>query len=278
MKTNYHTHCNFCDGIANPETVVRTAIEKGFNILGFSSHSPLEGEDWTLDADEVHAYLKTIRSLRDKYKDSILILAGMERDFIAAEPVWQVRRWENEELDFAIGSVHMVYSEKLNRLMTVDGPQQMILELIEQGFEGNVRAMVEAYYDTLMLMVERETFDFVGHLDVVKKRNKALGFLNESESWYMEKVKSVLDLISRRGVPVEINTGGIFRGATDDLYPSQPILRECCKRDIPVVINSDSHDPLHLDGGFDLAARMAREAGYTSQRVLDREGWKTIPL
>jgi histidinol-phosphatase (PHP family) len=35
MKTNYHTHCDFCDGIADPETVVKTAIEKGIDVLGF---------------------------------------------------------------------------------------------------------------------------------------------------------------------------------------------------------------------------------------------------
>ncbi|MDC7241025.1 MAG: histidinol-phosphatase [Spirochaetales bacterium] len=278
MKTNYHTHCNFCDGIADPETVVKTAIEKGFDVLGFSSHSPLEGEEWPLKADEVELYVQTIRDLALKYRDDILILAGMEKDFIVSEPVWPVRRWESVQLDYVIGSVHMVWSEKLGRLGTVDGPVDEMVELIEKGYGGNARRLVEDYYDTLALMVERETFDFVGHLDVIKKRNKVIGFLDESQPWYLEKVKTVLDVISRKGVPLEINTGGIFRGATDDLYPSQPILKECFKRGIPVVIGSDSHDPNHLDSGFDLAREKAKEAGYREHMVLDRSGWRSIKI
>ena len=278
MKTNYHTHCNFCDGISDPETVVKIALEKGFNVLGFSSHSPLEGEDWPLAHDEVHTYIQTIRGLQKKYEDQILILAGMERDFIASESLWQENRWEKEKLDFVIGSVHMVFSKKLNRLMSVDGPQDLILKLIDKGYDGNARGMVEDYYDNLAMMVKRESFDFVGHIDVVKKRNKAIGFLDESEGWYMKKVKTVLDLIHSKSVPIEINTGGIFRGATDELYPSQPILRECFRKDIPIVISSDSHDPQHLDSGFDLAVERARDAGYKEQMILDRSGWRAIAL
>lgn len=278
MKTNYHSHCNFCDGIADPETIVKAALEKGFDILGFSSHSPLEGEDWPLAHNEVHIYLETIRGLQKKYEDQILILAGMERDFIASEALWQEKQWEKESLDFVIGSVHMVFSKKLNCLMTVDGPEDQILTLIEKGYDGNSRAMVEDYYENLMIMVKTEPFDFVGHLDVVKKRNKAIGFLDESELWYIKKVKTVLEEIHKKGVPIEINTGGILRGATDDLYPSQPILRECFRKDIPIVISSDSHDPRHLDGGFDLALERARDAGYREQMILDQKGWRSISL
>lgn len=278
MKTNYHSHCNFCDGIADPETIVKAALEKGFDILGFSSHSPLEGEDWPLAHNEVHVYLETIRGLQKKYEDQILILAGMERDFIASEALWQEKQWEKESLDFVIGSVHMVFSKKLNCLMTVDGPEDQILTLIEKGYDGNSRAMVEDYYENLMIMVKTEPFDFVGHLDVVKKRNKAIGFLDESELWYIKKVKTVLEEIHKKGVPIEINTGGILRGATDDLYPSQPILRECFRKDIPIVISSDSHDPRHLDGCFDLALERARDAGYREQMILDQKGWRSISL
>ncbi|MDA3956052.1 histidinol-phosphatase [Oceanispirochaeta sp.] len=278
MKTTYHTHCDFCDGIADPETVVKTAIEKGMDVLGFSSHSPLEGEDWTLSASDVSVYVGKIKELQKKYKDQILVMVGMERDFIASEPCWTPGRWEDQPLDYVIGSVHMVYSEKLDRLMSVDNRVELLLKLIDKGYDGNARKMVEDYYDTLLLMIQREQFDFLGHLDVVKKRNKALSFFNEEDHWYQKKVKSVLELLRKKEIPLEINTGGIFRGATDSLYPSQPILRESFKKNIPIVISSDSHDPQHLDSGFDLAREAALDAGYREQLILDLDGWRSIPL
>ena len=278
MKANYHTHCTYCDGKAEAETVVLAAIEQGFNVLGFSSHQPLDGEEWTMLARAVPDYVKEIRALAEKYREKILILCGMERDFIATADIWPEKRWENLPLDFVIGSVHAVFPPATNRMESVDGPVEEVAAMIEEGYEGNARRMVEDYYDLMALMVSRETIDFVGHLDVVKKQNKKLGFLNENESWYRKKVLGVLDVIARKGVPLEINTGGISRGATDDLYPSQPILRECFKRNIPILINSDAHDPEHLGFAFDRARDAALDAGYREQMILDLKGWRSISL
>ena len=39
MKTNYHTHTVWCDGKDTPESMIKAAIGKGFDVIGFSSHS-----------------------------------------------------------------------------------------------------------------------------------------------------------------------------------------------------------------------------------------------
>ena len=36
---NLHQHCTFCDGKDTPEEMIAYAIEKGFDSIGFSSHS-----------------------------------------------------------------------------------------------------------------------------------------------------------------------------------------------------------------------------------------------
>ena len=41
MKTNFHTHTKWCDGKNTPEEMIASAIEKGFDRLGFSSHVSL---------------------------------------------------------------------------------------------------------------------------------------------------------------------------------------------------------------------------------------------
>lgn len=278
MKTNYHTHCSYCDGTGSPEEIVLKALDKGFDALGFSSHEPYNGEHWCLNTSEVSSYAKEIRDLAEKYRDRIRIFCGMEREFIASAEPWTPGRWQDLPLDFVIGSVHFVYSGTLGRLMGVDGPWKEMRQLIDEGYGGNARAVVEAYYDTMALMVRRESFDFVGHLDVIKKHNKRLGFLDESEPWYMEKVRSTLEEIRRRGVAVEINTGGITRNATDDFYPSLPVIRECRRLEIPILINSDSHNPEHLDGVFEEARQAVLDEGYRERLILADGGWKSIPL
>ncbi len=278
MKTNYHGHCRFCDGRGEPEEIVLAALDKGFDILGFSSHSPMEGEDWTLREEDVLAYGAAIRDLAEKYRDRILILLGMEMDFNAHAPLWRFRHWGNLALDYALGSVHMIYGRKTGRHYSVDGPVEEILAFLDQEARGDARILVEEYYKTLSLMVRRESFDFVGHLDVVRKRNKKLGLFDEAAPWYITLVKTSLEEIRRKGLPVEINTGGRLRGATDDFYPSQPILRECRRLEIPILINSDAHRPEDLDGFFDEARQAAREAGYRERMVLDASGWHSRPF
>jgi histidinol-phosphatase (PHP family) len=276
MKTNYHTHCSYCDGAGDPETVVLAALGQGFDILGFSSHQPLDGEDWTMGFDQVSDYQCEIQRLAKKYKDEILILCGMERDFNPSLPPWPERQWEGVPLDFVIGSVHAVFPDDSGAMQCVDGPAEKVRLIIRESYGGNARRMVEDYYRSVAQMVRREKIDFVGHLDVVKKQNLRLGFLNESEGWYIKTVKAVLEEIRKKDIPVEINTGGLSRGCTEDIYPSPPILRECCRLDIPVLINSDAHKPEDLGFAFDQARYAAREAGYRTHLILDRYGWKSI--
>ncbi len=40
-RTNYHSHCSFCDGKAPMEEFIREAIRQGFTAYGVSSHAPL---------------------------------------------------------------------------------------------------------------------------------------------------------------------------------------------------------------------------------------------
>ena len=80
---NLHTHSNFSDGKANAEDVVIEAINQGLEVLGFSDHSPVPFENsFAIKNNEVHNYISTIKSLKEKYQDKIDIYCSMEMDFI----------------------------------------------------------------------------------------------------------------------------------------------------------------------------------------------------
>ena len=49
---NLHQHSTFCDGKDTPEEVVLSAIEQGFDSIGFSSHSYMPwntGYSWKME-------------------------------------------------------------------------------------------------------------------------------------------------------------------------------------------------------------------------------------
>ena len=85
IKTNYHTHSTFCDGKESAEDMARTAEQKGFAILGFSSHAMFPFSDsWHIHISPggYEAYMGEIARLKEAYRGRMAILAGFEADYI----------------------------------------------------------------------------------------------------------------------------------------------------------------------------------------------------
>ena len=68
LKANYHTHTTFCDGSASARRMVETAIEKGFDAIGFSSHSDI--------VKDIGTYKAEIRSLADISEGDLIVHSG----------------------------------------------------------------------------------------------------------------------------------------------------------------------------------------------------------
>ena len=81
IKCNYHTHTAYCDGENKPEELVKTALEKGFFALGFSGHSYTQmDKDFAMTPEKAAVYRTEIAELKEKYRDKIEILCGIEQD------------------------------------------------------------------------------------------------------------------------------------------------------------------------------------------------------
>ena len=87
---NYHTHSTWCDGKNTPREMVEAAIAKGFDTIGFSSHSMLPQDDvaWVLTPEKAPRYEAEIRALAKEYAPRIRVLCGVEADYVpgGAEP------------------------------------------------------------------------------------------------------------------------------------------------------------------------------------------------
>ena len=58
LKTNYHTHSTFCDGKDTPEEMVKTAIEKGFDVIGFSGHGYVKDSSYAMTRENTEKYIE----------------------------------------------------------------------------------------------------------------------------------------------------------------------------------------------------------------------------
>jgi histidinol-phosphatase (PHP family) len=271
---NFHTHTHHCDGSGEPREFVQAALRKGMRRLGFSGHNVLPfPTEWTMPPANLESYLAEVREAKDGSRNGLEIFLGIEADYLPGiiSPVHPKIR--ELALDFVIGSVHFVAPLQEAPRWTVDNTADEFETLARESFGGEVRALVERYYQLVAEMAETAAPDIIGHLDLVKKTNRDGRWFSEEAAWYRTAVTDALDAVKRSGSIMEINTGGVVRNTSGACYPSEWILHEAYRRGIPVMVNADAHAPEHIDGWFEEAARLLRGVGYVTQRQLSARGW-----
>lgn len=278
---NYHTHSVFCDGKDIPEDIAETAYNQGCKYLGYSSHSAFPfRSDCELKYEDFESYKERILSLRKAYKGRMEIFYGFEADYLPPLS-WPDREfYKDKSPDYLIGSVHYVWNEKepMKGSCTVDDSVENVKKGLEKIFNGDSKKMIQTYFDHERQMLSTCKFDIIGHPDLVRKRNSQLKLFNENDPWYKKEIKATAKAIKNAGVIVEINTGGMARGAIDSPYPSLEFLTLLNSYDVPIIYSSDAHKKDYILYGFDRAKKLAEMAGYSQRCYLTSQGWKTTSL
>jgi histidinol-phosphatase (PHP family) len=251
MLTNYHTHTLWCDGKDTPETVVLSAIEKGFDAIGFSSHMAFPFcSSYVIDPKKGEAYADEIRALKIKYASRIKVHLGGEADYIPAITTPEKSRYQHLGLEYLIGSVHCTVAPS-GEILWVDNTPDILMDGIKRLYGGDVKKFISEYFRLQREIVRDFDFDFLAHPDLIRKFNSKYPFFDESEKWYISELENTADAIAISGKKVEVNTGAISRGWMSDAYPSKnfrDILRD---RGVKFILSSDAHTAQTIDCAFD---------------------------
>lgn len=249
---NYHTHTTFCDGQNTPEEMVLAAIESGCPTLGFSGHSYTAFDPgYCMHPEDMERYRDEVLRLREKYRDKIRILLGLELDYFSERPDF--------ELDYVIGSVH--YVKKDGVYLTVDHSREKQIRQVEEHYGGDFYAFAEDYY-ALVSDVKRKTgCQIVGHFDLVTKFNEQQPLFDESNPRYRAAALGALHTLLDQDALLEINTGAISRGCRTTPYPAAFLLEEMGRCGVKAVLSADCHSAGAVCCAFDEAARLAQRCG-----------------
>lgn len=278
-KYNFHTHSEFCDGKGELEQYVNEAISHGFQAIGFSSHAPLPFyKSYVMPQERLQEYCTSIQKLKHKYRDRIQIYLGLEIDYIPGIISPSHPQFKDLNLDFTIGSIHLVKNGKPNGFTYTDEANEEFEELLRDVYGGDSKNFVRHYYSLIREMIREHRPEIIGHLDIIKKVNKDTAYFDESEAWYKEEVLRTLQVVAESQAVLEVNTGGIARGYVKKPHPSPWIIEECRKLGIPIMLNSDAHSPDHLDTYFKEIIPALKEAGYTEQRIILNGEWVNVAL
>ncbi len=274
--TNYHSHCSFCDGRAPLEEFVKEAISQGFYSYGVSSHAPLPfPTQWTMEWEQMEAYLDEFNNLRQKYADEIELYVGLEIDYLNEESNPSVARFTELPLDYRIGSVHLLY-DAAGEVVDIDCSPAVFKERVDRHFNGDVLRVVRMYFDRLFRMVELGGFDVLGHADKMHYNASCYhpGLLDEP--WYEALMKDYFSLVASRGYLVEINTKAYDSLGT--FYPNSRYWELMKEYQIKVLVNSDAHYPERINAGRMEALRLLQAKGFATVAELHQGSWREVPI
>ncbi len=254
-KFDLHTHhdrCGHADGVI--EDYIRAAIDAGMTVIGISDHSPYFAHEddhpnpkIAMARSEFPRYVEEVLRLKDKYKERIEVLLGVESDFFPEHIDLYRTEYERYPFDYIIGSVHQTRGISIfnrNRWKNLDKP----LHTDEK----------KHYYELIRQSAHTGLFQVLGHIDAMKGYYPAFSEIPGAEREVDEALKAVAD----NDIAIEINTSG----KTKDVggwYPSDAILERALRFGVDVTFGSDAHVPSRVGDEWEQVRARLKEIGFS---------------
>ncbi len=242
-RANYHTHTPRCmHAVGSEREYIENAIKGGIKILGFSDHSPMPYTDGFVSGirmtmAQMPEYIKTLRNLREEYKNQIEIKIGFEAEYVPElfEPLMRIL--EKEPIEYLILGQHFVGQE------------------IPSRYSGRVHEEEEwlkEYVDVVIEGLSTGAFAYLAHPDLIH-------FGGEKE-YYAEQMMRLCEACKRLNVPIEINRLGLCEGRH---YPTDLFWQQAAKVGNHVIIGYDAHQPQVLsdEEGYQACKDYAKRFG-----------------
>jgi len=267
-----HTHSILCDGNNTLSEMAAAAYAAGVRYFGASGHShtpaPMD-QDNVLPAD-LTEYRTEVARLRAEYAGRMDMLLGLEWDSRSdASPP--------PDLDYWIGSVHDLYDPDTGKYYPIDWKAEYLAACCVEMFHGDFPALIRQYYaDVATAAAKKPTI--LGHLDQIVKLNGDGSLFDESDRHYRDAALFALHSADPQATLLEVNTGGVFRGYRKAPYPALFLLKEWRKMGGRILLTADSHSVDSIVFGYDMAAEVARAAGFAECTLLTGQGPVSCPL
>lgn len=251
-----HVHSDFSsDSTAPMEQMIEKGINEGLKWICFTDHMdydyPPVGEYSFLFDPE--AYIRKINELKDRYKNKIEILTGIELGLQPHLSEKMTALLKSFSFDFVIGSSHIVdnmdpyYASYWENRSIKDGIYRYFESIIE-----NCRAF--------------HGFDVYGHIDYIIRyvpgQLKSPVKTDYSYAEYADILDEVLKAIIASGKGLEVNSSGLKYGHAYP-HPKPEILKRYKELGGELItIGSDAHKPEHICYSFSVIPDLLKGLGF----------------
>lgn len=249
---NFHSHTQFCDGHADMSAFAEAAACEGMKHYGFSPHSPVPiASPCNMKAEDIPAFFAEVDAVQSRWQ-SVHFYRAMEVDYLGRQWGPAADYFRDLGLDYVIGSVHFVPAKDDRTLcIDIDGSAERFMRNMHEHFGKDIEYVVRTFYEHSADMLALGGLDILGHLDKIEQNGEVYDPDLVQHGWYLDTIDAYIDEVIASGVTVEVNTKALSR--LNRLFPHERWLPRLVAADVPLVVNSDAHEPKLINAGRDYA-------------------------
>jgi len=239
-----HSHTPLCKHAAGePEEYAAVAIERGLTGLTVTCHNPMPngfGARYRMASEQFDEYLELVERARQSLVGEFQVLLGLEADYFPGYEDFLEAQIASADFHYVLGSVHPQMTEYRDRYWCDDPLESQ-----------------RHYFTMLAQAAETRLFDCISHPDLIKNMSP--------DAWHPDQIMTdickALDRIADVGIAMELNTSGVNKLITE-MNPFPRMLVEMQRREIPVVVGADAHEPNRVGELFPEALDLLEQCGY----------------
>jgi histidinol-phosphatase (PHP family) len=256
-KIDGHIHTPFCPhGTTDSfESYIERAISLGYEQITFTEHAPLPNgfidstptKDSGMNLSAIEEYFYKLTILKEKYKENITILSGLEIDYIEGFEE-ETKNFLNEYGPFiedSILSVHFLHHK--DNWDCLDYSSEVFAEMTLKF--GSVDKLYEQYFRTVLKSVTTDLGPYkpkrIGHITLVRKFQK----LYPAKKTFLPEINEILLAMKNNQYELDYNGAGIYKEYCGQPYPTAEIVQKALEYGIKIVYGSDAHQSRDINQG-----------------------------
>lgn len=255
---NFHTHTYRCNHAKGKDIeYVKMAIDQGFDVLGFSDHTPwpdsekFPGDNSRMKLEGLSEYVNTVNSLKEEYSGKIDIRLGLE-----CEPFLEHFSWL-EDMKEEMGIEYLLLG---NHYVGEDPDEEFI------GREFDPKNTLR-YVKKLEKSMTSRLFKYIAHPDLLFSNYPT------SDAYVTSVSNDICQMAQDTKTALEYNLSGIWKREAKKYhgigFPCQRFWEVASTYDIDTYIGFDAHSPNKIER--DLFIQEARKLKSMGLRVLNFE-------
>ena len=204
---------------------MQAALERGFETLGFSDHTPYCFPDgyvsgFRMRMDQLQDYCNIVRLLQKKYADRIRIPLGVEMEYYPAYFADTLQILRDAGIEYMLLGQHFVGNEMGEHYSgRATGDAEILKRYCRQAMEG----------------MNTGLFTYLAHPDLIH-------FVGDEQT-YRHHMRQLCREARSCEVPLEVNMLGSWAGRN---YPNPVFWELAAEEGCHVILGCDAHAPDHL--------------------------------